>query len=97
MHLSSILIFTAPNKLETLLTTFGELPQIEVHYHCQKSGRVVVIQEAIDEATEMEGLRQIKLLPHVIAAEMVYHHVEENEESNHQVPAPQHHFGGASI
>ena len=76
MNLSSILVFTSPANLPTLNTQLSALPDIEVHYQCHDTGRLIVIQEAGDDEAEMGGLQRIKALPHVMAAEMFYHYVD---------------------
>ena len=77
MNLSSILVYTSPSHLENLKNSLCALPGIEVHHQCLDTGRLVLIQEASDDKTEMDGLRCIKALPHVMAAEMFYHYVDE--------------------
>jgi len=41
------------------------------------AGNRSVIQEASDDKKEMDGLQRIKALPHVMAAEMFYHYVDD--------------------
>lgn len=95
MNLSSILVFTSPDNLQTVHASLCALPGIEVHYQCLKSGRLIVIQEALDDDAEMEGLQRIKALPQVMAAEMVYHHVDNHDaENDEQSPAQQNANGG---
>ena len=77
MNLSSILVYTSPSNLEDLKSSLCALPGIEVHHQCLDTGRMILIQEASDDKTEMDGLRHIKDLPHVMAAEMFYHYVDE--------------------
>ena len=77
MNLSSILVYTSPSNIEDLKSSLCALPGIEVHHQCLDTGRLIVIQEALDEKTEMDGLRRIKDLPHVMAAEMFYHYVDD--------------------
>ena len=77
MNLSSILVFTSPDNVSALNSHLCGLPGIEVHYQCHDSGRLIVIQEAQDDDTEMDGLQHIKTLPHVMAAEMFYHYVDD--------------------
>jgi periplasmic nitrate reductase NapD len=96
MNLSSILIFTSPDNLQTVHANLCALPGVEVHYQCHDTGRLVVIQEAPDNKSEMDGLQRIKALPQVIAAEMVYHHVDDNTGHNEQAPAMQDGCGGTS-
>jgi nitrate reductase NapD len=78
MNLSSILVFTSPENVEVLQNSLSVLPGIEVHHQCHDTGRLIVIQEALDDKTEMEGLRRIKALPKVMAAEMFYHYVDDD-------------------
>lgn len=79
MNLSSILVFTTPDSLPALQTKLCALPGIEVHYQCHDSGRLIVIQEsADDDDAEMDGLRRIKALSQVLAAEMIYHYVDHD-------------------
>jgi nitrate reductase NapD len=94
MNLSSILVFTSPDSLQTVHASLCALPGIEVHYQCLKSGRLIVIQEALDDESEMEGLQRIKALPQVMAAEMVYHHVDNDAEHDEPAPAQQNTNGG---
>lgn len=77
MNLSSILVYTSPSNLEVLKSSLCALPGIEVHHQCLDTGRLILIQEASDDKTEMDGLRRIKALPHVMAAEMFYHYVDD--------------------
>ncbi len=92
MNLSSILVFTSPNNLEVLQSSLCALPGIEVHHQCHDTGRVVVIQEAPNDKTEMDGLRRIKALPQVMAAEMFYHYVDDDAAQN-----PQREDGGGTL
>lgn len=94
MNLSSILVFTSPDNLQTVHTSLCALPGIEVHYQCLISGRLIVIQEAVDDETEMAGLQRIKSLPQVMAAEMVYHHVDNVAEHDEPAAAQPHTAGG---
>jgi len=84
MNLSSILVYTSPGNIEVLQKSLCALPGIEVHHKCHDTGRVVVIQETIDDKTEMDGLRTIKDLPLVMAAEMFYHYVDNGATQNPQ-------------
>jgi nitrate reductase NapAB chaperone NapD len=90
MNLSSILVFTSPDNIQVLHNRLCALPGIEVHYQCHDTGRLVVIQEANDDEAEMDGLQRIKNLPHVMAAEMFYHLVDDGA-------AQQNNAGGTSL
>lgn len=77
MNLSSILVYSPPASMDSVNAMLTTLPGIEVHYQCPETGRMVVIQELPDSASETEGLNRIKTLPHVLAAELVYHYLDE--------------------
>lgn len=87
MNLSSILVFTSPENLPAVNTHLNALPGVDIHYQCHDTGRVIVIQETCDDEAELDGLQRIKSLPHVMAAEMVYHYVDNNpaQQTNHGV------------
>lgn len=89
MNLSSILVFTKPDNLQTVQTSLCALPGIEIHYHCQDTGRIIVTQEALDNNAEMNGLQQIKGIPQVTAAEMFYHYVDDDmQQTDHEEALP---------
>jgi nitrate reductase NapD len=95
MNLSSILVYTSPDNVEVLQKSLCALPGIEVHHLCHDTGRLVVIQEAIDDNTEMDGLQSIKALPFVMAADMFYHYVEKEFGQETQESPQQNTAGGA--
>lgn len=80
MNLSSILVYSAPTHIDTVNAALTSLPGLEVHYQCRDTGKMVVIQEHQDGVSEKDGLNNIKTLPHVLAAEMVYHYLESDLE-----------------
>jgi len=96
MNLSSILVYTSTNNLEVLQSTLCSLPGIEVHHQCHDSGRLILIQEAVNDKAEMDGLRTIKALPHVLAAEMFYHYVDNEFEQEAEELSQQIYGGGKS-
>jgi nitrate reductase NapD len=100
MNLSSILVFASPKNIEVLNSCLCDLPGIEVHHQCHDTGRLIVIQEALDDKTEMDGLRRIKALPHVMAAEMFYHYVDDERDVDDECDAKkstEHNNGGGAL
>ncbi len=84
MNLSSILVYSAPTHVDTVNSDLKNIPGVEVHYQCRDTGRIIVIQEHLHSVSEMDGLNNIKALPHVLAAEMVYHYLESGCEEGAQ-------------
>ena len=86
MNLSGILVMAKPECVAQVANSLGELPGIEVHQVDETGGRIIAVQEAEDIHAEVDGLKQIKALPHVILAEMVYHYIAEDEKVYEELP-----------
>lgn len=86
MNLSGILIEAKPERLAEVARLLGGLDGVEVHQIDKTVGRIIVVQEAADIHAEIEILKKIKALPHVILAEMVYHYIAEDEKTYEALP-----------
>jgi nitrate reductase NapD len=86
MNVSGILVVVPPEYVDASIGTLGHLNGVEVHQCDTETGRIVVTQEAETVQAEVDGLKRIKALPHVILAEMVYHCFEEGGEFSDSVP-----------
>lgn len=86
MNLSGILVIAQPDSQGQVVAALNALPGVEVHQVDEASGRIIAVQEAEDVHAEIEGLKRIKALPHVIMAEMVYHYIAEDERSYDAMP-----------
>ena len=86
MNLSGILVVAKPQWLAEVVAALNALPGVEVHQVDTASGRIVAVQEAEDIHAEIDGLKFIKTLPHVIMAEMVYHYLADDEHSYAALP-----------
>ena len=80
MNLSGIVVLCKPLNLPAVSTALAELPGVEVHFEDPDQGKIVVVQEALSIAAEMNGLLRIKAVPGVILADMLYHYFEEDQE-----------------
>ncbi len=80
MNLSGILVMTQPEHMETVAGALNALPGVEVHHTDPATGRLVVVQEAETVGAEVEGIKRIKALPHVIMAEMAYHYFADDQQ-----------------
>ncbi len=87
MNLSGILVVAEPGRQTEVATAVAALEGVEVHQLEAASGRMVVVQEATDIHAEIDGLRRIKALPHVVMAEMVYHYFAEDGKEYVGIPA----------
>jgi nitrate reductase NapD len=73
--------------IDEAVATVGALENVEVYHVDRQSGRFVVVQEAESIDAEVDGLKCIKRLPHVLLAEMVYHYFAEDDQLVTEVPA----------
>jgi periplasmic nitrate reductase NapD len=80
MNLSGIVVICRPQNLTAVSAALAELPGVEVHFEDQDQGKIIVVQEAMSIAAEMNGLLRIKAVPGVILADMLYHYFEEDQE-----------------
>jgi periplasmic nitrate reductase NapD len=86
MNISGILVVVPPEYIDSMIDRLDQLDGIDVHHRDDSTGRIVITQEAEHIRDEVDGLKRIKALPHVILAEMVYHCFEEDGELFQAVP-----------
>jgi nitrate reductase NapD len=80
------LVVAQPESQGQVVAALNALEGVEVHQVDESSGRIVVVQEAEDIHAEIEGVKRIKALPHVIMAEMVYHYLADDERIYEAMP-----------
>ena len=86
MNISGILVITAPEYTGKVCEQLQELSGIDVHHVDAATGRIVITQEAETINDEVDGLKRIRALPHIILAEMSYHNFEEDRELLEAIP-----------
>ena len=86
MNVSGILIITTPERIDDVSEQLQALDGVDVHYTDAASGRIVTTQEAATVSAEVEGLKRIRSLPHVILAEMSSHYFEDDQELIEAIP-----------
>ncbi|WP_087005832.1 chaperone NapD [Rhizobium sullae] len=80
-HISSAVIATLPARTEDVLAVLAGMGNVEVHGHA--GGKIVVVIEGTSTGMLGECLSRISLLEGVIAANMVFEHVEMEERQSH--------------
>jgi nitrate reductase NapD len=80
VSLSGIVVVVPPQRIDECACALAALPGVDVHY--TRSGKLVVTLETDCVEAEVEGLKRIKALPHVILAEMVYHYCGEDSRAS---------------
>lgn len=86
MNLSGILVVAKPGWQADVVGALNALEGVEVHQVNEADGRIIAVQEATDIHAEIEGVKRIKALPHVVMAEMVYHYIAEDEKVYEEIP-----------
>ncbi|ABR63956.1 glutamate synthase [Sinorhizobium medicae] len=80
-HISSAVIMTMPHMRERVVATLAEIPNVEVYAH--EAGKIVIVIEGTSTGMLGETLSRIALLEGVVAANMVFEHVETQGEIGH--------------
>lgn len=76
MNVSSIVVKTSSERVQDVMDQFGLTGIGEVHFH-DAQGRIVVTIEGRSIDDEMEKLKQIQGMPHVISANLAYAYSEQ--------------------
>ncbi|HVK91109.1 MAG TPA: chaperone NapD [Mycoplana sp.] len=79
-HVSSAVIATMPAHTEAVLAEIATMDNVEIHGH--GGGKIVVVIEGTSTGMLGERLSKISLLDGVIAANMVFEHVETEESGS---------------
>ena len=84
MNISSIVVQTRPKYLESVLEEIKKCEVCDYHFHDEK-GRIIVTIEGKDVSEELEKLKVIEQIEHVIAADMQMSYSEEELERHLRV------------
>ncbi len=84
MNISSIVVQTRPEYLDSVLEDIKKCEVCDYHFHDEK-GRIIVTIEGKDVSEELGKLRVIEQIPHVIAADMQMSYSEEELERHLRV------------
>jgi len=84
MNVSSIVVQTLPKFLDEVVESLKNCEACEYHLHDAK-GRVIITIEGEGVSEELEKLRIIEAIPHVIAADMQMAYSEDELNSHMEV------------
>jgi nitrate reductase NapD len=87
MNVAGILVVTSIAKVPTMVEALSALPGVEVHHVDKTTGRIIATQEAESIHDEIDAITVIKALPHVVLAEMVHHHFEDDRQIIDAIPS----------
>jgi periplasmic nitrate reductase NapD len=86
MNISGIMVTALPEHVAEVAQSLSALQGLQVFQTDAASGKLVVVQEAASVGEEVEGFKRIRAVPHVIAADLVQHYFEEDNELIHAIP-----------
>lgn len=81
MNISSIVVQTLPKFLDTVLEEIKSCKACDYHMHDEK-GRIIITIEGENVNQELEKLRVIEAIPHVISADMQMAYSEDELNEN---------------
>ena len=79
MNISSIVVQTRPEFLDSVVAALQASEACDYHFHDEK-GRIIVTIEGESVSEELSKLRVIEAIPHVIAADMQMAYSEDELE-----------------
>ena len=83
-HVSSLVVHARPEAVPAIRPIMAALPGVEIH--AEAGGKLVLTLETESEQTIVDHLNRISLLDGVLAATLVFHHVEELTEAEGGFP-----------
>ena len=76
MNVSSIVVKTVPEHIDSVISDINALDLCEVHFS-DKEGKIVVTIEGESIGNQMESMKSIQALPNVANANLVYSYCED--------------------
>lgn len=86
MNISSIVVKTVPKYLEEVVQSLKDCEACDYHMH-DELGRIIITIEGEGVAEELEKLRIIEAIPHVITADMQMAYSEDELDAHMEVIA----------
>ncbi len=84
MNISSIVVQTTPQYVEEVVQNLKECEACDYHLHDEK-GRIIITIEGNGVKEELEKLKVIEAIPHVISADMQMAYSEEELDEHMEV------------
>jgi periplasmic nitrate reductase NapD len=78
-HISSLVVHTRPERIPAIMAGIDAINGAKVHGG-QDTGKLIVTLETETESQVVERINAIQLLDGVLAATLVFHHFEPEQE-----------------
>jgi periplasmic nitrate reductase NapD len=79
VHIFSLIVQAMPDTMPAVTASVSAMPGLEIH--AVSEGKMVVVLETADEGEIVARLSEINLLDGVMSVNLVYHQVDQAEES----------------
>lgn len=86
MNISSIVVKTVPKYLNEVVQSLKDCEACDYHMH-DEQGRIIITIEGEGVAEELEKLRIIEAIPHVITADMQMAYSEDELDAHMEIIA----------
>lgn len=84
MNISSIVVQTVPKYIDEVVQSLKECGVCDYHMHDEK-GRIIITIEGESVSEELEKLKVIEAIPHVVAADMQMAYSEDELDAHMEV------------
>ena len=78
VHIASCVVYARPEAVDRISRVIHEARLAEVHA-ADHRGRIVIVLEGASDASIVDAMEAIRLLPGVLAVHLVYQHCEEEQ------------------
>ena len=80
-HVSSLVVHAMADKTDSVKKLIEQIAGAEVHA-TSESGKIVVVVEGRNRSELADRFDQIKLLPSVLAATLIFHQVDDDNQTH---------------
>ncbi|MEH6814856.1 MAG: chaperone NapD [Motiliproteus sp.] len=83
--ITGLVVRSKPSKAQSVADQLQQFKGVEVHAIGDKGNLVVTIEELDGEKLAVDTLTQINNIPGVITSSLIYHHTEEESQSQEKM------------
>jgi periplasmic nitrate reductase NapD len=87
-HIASFIVMARPERAVDIVDFIVKLPQTELA--AQEGGRLVLVMEGARRGDIMDRIDALRDLDGVITVNLVYHHAEDKDSLDEEVPHDRH-------
>ncbi len=84
MNISSIVVQTLPKYVEEVVEALKQCEACDYHFHDEK-GRIIITIEGAGVEQELEKLRIVEAIPHIMAADMQMAYSEDELNAHMEI------------